>query len=118
VIITTNPDDYPIDDLQEVATRHADATSAIRTRPLARIWLRTRTGRELARILDTVPVLCAEVDRLRARLGQALADLHNLIAAARATLSADADGESDPLYYLRDELEAQGQLPPQDPERP
>jgi hypothetical protein len=27
-------------------------------------------------------------------------------AAARATLGADAEGEPDPLYYLRDELEA------------
>jgi hypothetical protein len=42
-----------------------------------------------------------------------LSDLHNLIAAARATLSAHADGEADALYYLRDELQAQGQLPPE-----
>ncbi len=30
----------------------------------------------------------------------------NLLAAARATLAADSDGEADPLYYLRDELAA------------
>jgi hypothetical protein len=40
-----------------------------------------------------------------------MADFHNLIAAARATLRAHAEGEDDALYYLRDELEAQGQLP-------
>lgn len=57
--------------------------------------------------------LCAEIRRLRARLASTLNDLHNLIAAAKATLGADADGEPDPLYYLRDELEAQGQLPPE-----
>lgn len=57
--------------------------------------------------------LYAEIRRLRVRLANALNDLHNLIAAAKATLSADADGEPDPLYYLRDELEAQGQLPPE-----
>ncbi len=34
----------------------------------------------------------------------------NLAAAARATLAADHDGEPDPLYYLRDELHAQGLL--------
>jgi hypothetical protein len=118
VIITTEPDDYPTDDLQEVANRHAETTSAIRARPLARIWLRTRTGRSLASALDAVPSLYAELDRLRARLARTLADLHNLIAAARATLGADADGEPDPLYYLRDELEAQGQLPPHDRELP
>jgi hypothetical protein len=31
----------------------------------------------------------------------------NLLAAARATLSAARDGEPDPLYYLVDELAAQ-----------
>ena len=34
----------------------------------------------------------------------------DLVAAARATLAAADDGEPDPLYYLRDELQAQGQL--------
>jgi hypothetical protein len=38
------------------------------------------------------------------------ADYQNLVAAARACLSAEADGEHDPFYYLRDELSAQGQL--------
>ena len=40
----------------------------------------------------------------------ALNDLNNLLTAAKATLSAHVDGEEDPLYYLRDELTAQGQL--------
>lgn len=72
----------------------------------------------LARALDTIPLLCAEISRLRARLARTLTNLHNLIAAARATLRAHAEGEDDALYYLRDELEAQGQLPPEDRERP
>ena len=72
----------------------------------------------VTRALDTIPLLCAEIGRLRARLARALTNLHNLIAAARATLRAQADGEDDALYYLRDELEAQGQLPRQDRERP
>lgn len=72
----------------------------------------------LARALDTIPLLSAEVSRLRARLNRTLTNLHNLIAAARATLRAHADGEEDALYYLRDELEAQGQLPPRDRGRP
>jgi hypothetical protein len=29
----------------------------------------------------------------------------NLLAAARATLAADHDGEDDPLSYLRDEVD-------------
>jgi hypothetical protein len=103
VIITTEPTDYPDADLQEVASRHEGAASALST---------------LARALDTIPLLCGEIGRLRARLARALSDLHNLVAAARATLGAHADGEPDPLYYLRDELDAQGQFPPRYRERP
>ena len=98
VIITTEPNDYPDVDLQEVAIST--------TRPLSAIG-------KLAAALDTIPRLCTEIGRLRVRLARAIADLHNLVAAARATLGAHADGEPDALYYLRDELDAQGQLPPQ-----
>jgi hypothetical protein len=98
VIITTAPSDYPDADLQEVARQHHHAASAMG---------------KLAAALDTIPRLCTEIGRLRARLARTLTDLHNLIAAARATLGAHADGEPDALYYLRDELDAQGQLPPQ-----
>jgi hypothetical protein len=103
VIITTEPQDYPDADLQEVADQHDQATSAMG---------------KLAMALETIPHLCAEIGRLRARLARSLTDLHNLIAAARATLGAHADGEDDALYYLRDELDAQGQLPPEYRERP
>jgi hypothetical protein len=103
VIITTEPKNYPDADLKEIASRHDNAASAMG---------------KLARALDTIPLLCAEVRRLRARLARTLTDLHNLIAAARATLGAHADGEEDPLYYLRDELDALGQLPPEHQERP
>jgi hypothetical protein len=103
VIITTDPKNHRNADLQEVTSRHDDAVSALST---------------LARALDTIPLLCAEIGRLRARLARVLTNLHNLIAAARATLRAQADGEDDALYYLRDELEAQGQLPRRERERP
>ena len=103
MIITTEPPGYPDADLQEVAGQHEAATSAMN---------------KLAAVLDTIPRLCAEIGRLRAGLARTLTDLHNLIAAARATLGAHSDGEPDALYYLRDELDAQGQLPPQDREQP
>ncbi len=103
MIITTEPRNHPDADLQEVTSRHDDAVSAMGT---------------LARALDTIPLLYAEIGRLRARLARTLANLHNLLAAARATLRAHADGEDDALYYLRDELEAQEQLRPRDRERP
>jgi len=35
----------------------------------------------------------------------------NLIAAGRATLRAELDGEPDPTWYLRDELRGTGHLP-------
>jgi (p)ppGpp synthase/HD superfamily hydrolase len=98
-----SPDGQPGAFAAEIASRHDSAASAMGT---------------IARALDTIPLLCAEVRRLRARLVHTLTDLHNLIAAARATLGAHADGEEDALYYLRDELDAQGQLPPQHRKRP
>jgi DNA-binding transcriptional regulator YiaG len=82
-------------DLQEVANSHSTATAVVDT---------------LSRALDTIPLLAAEITRLRRRLTASLNDFSNLLAAARATLSAHADGEEDPLFYLRDELTAQGQL--------
>ncbi|MDQ3764723.1 MAG: hypothetical protein M3460_25285 [Actinomycetota bacterium] len=51
-----------------------------------------------------------------ARLRRVLASLRmcyaNLLAAARATVTAARDGEANPLAYLVDELAALGQLPP------
>lgn len=82
-------------DLQEVTNRHDTATAVVDV---------------LNRALDTIPLLSAEINRLRRRLATTLGDFNNLLAAARATLSAHADGEEDPLYYLRDELAAQGQF--------
>jgi hypothetical protein len=94
--VVTTPNRASTDtDLQEAANRHDTATAIVDT---------------LSRALDTIPFLSAEITRLRRRLATTLHDLNNLLAAARATLSAHADGEEDPLYYLRDELTAQGQL--------
>jgi hypothetical protein len=38
------------------------------------------------------------------QLGRMRLDRASLLAAMRATIKADADGEADPLAYLRDEL--------------
>jgi hypothetical protein len=94
--VVNTPDSInPDADLQEVANRHDTATAAMT---------------KLSRALGTIPLLSAEIRRLRRRLAITLNDLSNLIAAARATLSAQDDGEDDPLYYLRDELTAQGHI--------
>lgn len=56
--------------------------------------------------LADVPAVLAELQRTRAELDAVRLDRANLLAAMRATIGAHADGEADPLYYLRDELEA------------
>jgi hypothetical protein len=60
--------------------------------------------------LADVPALGAVIARLTAELADTRMDRANLLAAMRATLAAHADGEPDPLYYLRDELDARQAL--------
>jgi len=55
--------------------------------------------------LADVPTALAELRQVRAELEAARLDRANLLAAMRATIDAQADGEPDPLYYLRDELQ-------------
>ena len=54
--------------------------------------------------LADLPAVLAEVGRAQAELEAVRLDRANLLAAIRATLAADAEGEPDPLGYLRDEL--------------
>ena len=61
---------------------------------------------QVDRALADVPALGAVIGRLTAELADTRMDRANLLAAMRATLAAHADGEPDPLYYLRDELDA------------
>jgi hypothetical protein len=68
------------------------------TPDLAGVW------RQLDRALDDVPALGAIAARLTADLAGTRMDRANLLAAVRATLGAYADGDDDPLSYLRDEL--------------
>jgi hypothetical protein len=64
------------------------------------------------RLIDTaladLPAALADLRRARAELEAVRLDRANLLAAIRATLTADAEGEPDPLGYLRDELDATG----------
>ena len=57
--------------------------------------------------------LATEVTRLSAELAVARLWHANALAAMRATIGAQRDGEPDPLYYIRDELSA-----PQNVSRP
>ncbi len=110
VITTTDHTQDPIVDLQEAATRNhaarriiAGFTTALPT--LAEIW------QQLQAALADTPALATEITRFRAELADTRLDRANLLAAARAVITAHLDGEPDPLSYLRDELAARGQLP-------
>lgn len=70
------------------------------TPALAGIW------QQVDRALNDVPALGAMVARLAGELADARMGRANLRAAMRAALAAHADGEADPLSYLRDEISA------------
>jgi ABC-type transporter Mla subunit MlaD len=110
VITTTEHTPPRIADLQEAAARYhaarriiAGFATALPT--LGEIWQQLETA------LADAPALAAEITRLRGELAGTRLDRANLLAAARAVITAHLDGEPDPLAYLRDELQARGQLP-------
>jgi hypothetical protein len=92
-------------DLQEVAdrnnaARHIVAGFSVDMPTLAEIW------RYVEDALNDTAALSAEITRLTAELRDTRLDHANLLAAARATISAALEGEPDPLNYLCDELTA------------
>jgi outer membrane murein-binding lipoprotein Lpp len=98
-------------DLQQISTRNeharhivAGCASALPT--LADMW------QILDDALTDTATLSAQVTRLSAELERIRLECANLRAAMRATLAAHADGEPDPMWYLRDELNAPESLPP------
>jgi outer membrane murein-binding lipoprotein Lpp len=100
-----NTNTSPDFDLQQVSTRntharHIVAGCASALPALAGMW------QELDGALRDTATLAAQLTRLSADLERTRLDAANLRAAMRATLAASADGESDPLWYLRDELNA------------
>jgi predicted DNA-binding ribbon-helix-helix protein len=106
-----NPHPYYRIDLEEIAARnqtarHMIAGFAAEMPMLAGFW------RHLDTALADNLTLSAEVSRLTADLAATRMDRANLLAAIRASLAAHADGETDPLSYLRDELNAR-QIPVQ-----
>ncbi len=67
--------------------------------------------RYLDNALDDAVVLSAQLTELSAELERTRLERANLRAAMRATVAAFADGEPDPMWYLRDELDAPESLP-------
>jgi len=107
-----NPNPNPDIDLQEISTRNTHARNIIAgfssVLPTLAEWWQALTD-----ALSDTATLAAQVTRLSADLERTRLDRANLRAAMRATLAAHADGEPDPLWYLRDELDAE-----QRPSRP
>ena len=106
----TNPHPHSRTDLEQIAARnqtarHMIAGFAAEMPALAAFW------RHLDTALTDNLTLSAEITRQHADLFAARLDRANLLAAIRAALSAHADGEADPLYYLRDELNASQNTP-------
>ncbi|MCU7727702.1 hypothetical protein ODJ79_28620 [Actinoplanes sp. KI2] len=67
--------------------------------------------------VDDIPVLLAEIERLARLLSRTRWDFADLLAAARATVAADHDGEPEPLTYLGDAVaEHRSWIPPDDGE--
>ena len=99
----TNPS--PDIDLHQISTRNTHARHIVAGCASA---LPTLTGmwQELHDALTDTATLAAQVTRLSADLERTRLDAANLHAAMRAALAAQAEGEPDPLWYLRDELNA------------
>jgi hypothetical protein len=96
---------YSAMDMSEVVSRNEVARDIVSgfasaTPTLSAAWDHIRAALIDARDLAT------EVTRLSAELAAARLWHANALAAMRATIGAQRDGESDPLYYLRDELNA------------
>ena len=101
----TNTNPKPDTDLSQISTRntharHIVAGCASAFPALAAMW------QELDDALADTLALSALAARLSAERDQARLDRANLRAAMRATLAAHTDGEPDPMWYLRDELNA------------
>jgi hypothetical protein len=97
--------------IEEITTRNETARSMItgfaaEMPALADFW------RHLDSALADNLTLSAEITRLTAELAATRLGMANLLAASRASIAAQADGEPDPLYYLRDELTATGHASP------
>jgi hypothetical protein len=96
---------YTTIDLEKVSTRNEHArrivagfASAMPT--ITDIWQSLETA------LTDVVTLSAEITRLSVELGRTRLGRANLLAAIYAALAAQDDGEPDPMWYLRDALNA------------
>lgn len=91
-------------DLREVYARNDSARRLTASLAAAMPGAVSETWYQVDQALADIPALGAIIARLAAELKATRLDRAILLAAMRATLAAHADGEEDPLFYLRDEL--------------
>jgi hypothetical protein len=96
---------YSAIDLPEIMSRNQAARDIVTGFASATPTLSTAWQRVEAALADAQD-LASEVTRLSAELAAARLWHANALAAMRATIGAQRDGEPDPLYYIRDELSA------------
>jgi hypothetical protein len=96
---------YSAIDLPEVMNRNQASRDIVTGFASATPTLSTAWQRIEAALAD-VEDLATEVTRLSAELASARLRHADALAAMRATIGAQRDGEPDPLYYIRDELNA------------
>lgn len=92
--------------LREIYARNDSARQLVASLAAAMPGAVSETWEQVEQALGDVPALGSIIERLTADLKETRLDRATLLAAMRATLSAHADGEHDPLFYLRDELSA------------
>ena len=61
--------------------------------------------------MTNTDLTATEILRLKVALAAARLQSANRLAAIRVALAAEADGESDPLIYLRDQLAEESLIP-------
>jgi hypothetical protein len=96
---------HPAIDIPRVLSRNLAARDVVSGFASAMPTLSAAWQHLQAALADTRD-LAAEVARLSAELAAARFRHANALAAMRATIGAQHDGEPDPLYYIRDELSA------------
>ena len=98
-----NNQPYPDPNLPTITVGDDKVLAAIALE-LARVQICNQCHGTVPPLIDNIAQLAGEITRLHGALITERLTSANLLAAIRAALGAAADGEADPLAYLRDEL--------------